>query len=256
MIKKISLIIIVLVSTFISCSTNESKENLDKNVLSIKTLTNIHNSISQSFKNNPLKNKTFNKTNIIQKRSNDQPIGNEEEVNPEMLSIQDQFTDSVFDTNYNYVQSNGLENLFIQYGLNEEIINMADWALQNINDENLYENLQTTFSISNEQDAYFLFYYIELYKEFDINQSFLSGCARAVIGTILVTAVFAGVTVASGGFGAAAAGGFLISKGWSIYNVIAACSQVQEDYYVPLVRIPTQLDINDPFYLGATIPQL
>ncbi|MFD2724837.1 hypothetical protein [Hyunsoonleella rubra] len=252
--KKLSLFLMLTMLALVSnsCSKEESKENLGgESILNTTTLKIIHNSISQSFKNSSSTNKIHNKLDISQKSSYTQPFGNEEEVSLETLSFQDEYTISVFDTNYGYVQSNGLENLFAQYGLNEEIINMADWALDNINDENLYENLLMTFSIANEQDAHLLFYFVELYEEFDIDQSALSGCGRAIIGTILVTAVFAGVTAATGGFGGAAAAGFLVSKGWSIYNVIAACSsQVKVEYFVPTLD-EVVIDINDPFNLGS-----
>ena len=252
--KKTNLILILslLTFTFFNCSKEETKDSsINNNLLNNNDLIGIHNKIKQNFNNNSAKFKTLNKITNEQLSYNNP----NEQIGSQILSLEEQYTDNIFDTNYNYVLSNGLENLFQQYGLNSEIINIADWAMENINDDNLYNNLLTTFSINNEQEAYLLFYYIELYKEFNINQSSLSGCARAVIGTILVTAVFAGVTAASGGFGAAAAGGFLISKGWSIYNVIAACSaQVQlEYYYLPEIDHDLLIDINDPFNLNTPL---
>lgn len=101
-----------------------------------------------------------------------------------------------------------------------------------------------------------MFYYYELYNEFNINQVNINPCARAVIGTILVTAVFAGVTAATGGFGGAAATGFLISKGWSIYNVIAACSpekNPEEYYYLPEVDNEVIISVNDPLNLNTPL---
>jgi hypothetical protein len=49
-------------------------------------------------------------------------------------------------------------------------------------------------------------------------------CGRALVGTIVTTAIFAAVTAATGGAGLAAALGFFAAKSWNTYNIIAACS--------------------------------
>ena len=249
--KNLVLTLTLLVFTFISCSEDEHQNLTNNNLLSSDHLVSIHHSIRQSFSDYHPKLEAFNKTT----RSQNQSYTGPDEQGAEgthMLSFQDRFTDNAFETNYNYALSNGIENLFVQYGLDPEIVTIVDWAMENINDENLYANLQTTFSITNEQDAYLIFYYIELYEAFDMDPA-LSGCARAVIGTILTTAVFAGVTFFTGGFGGAAAAGFLISKGWSIYNVVEACSEqatVKLEYFVPEFEA-VSIDINDPFNLNT-----
>ena len=157
---------------------------------------------------------------------------------------------------------NGVENLFSEYGLNLNIINTLEWAMEHIDDKDLYYKLISNFSIDNEQDANLLFYYIEIYKQFNLNNTLFGksvyskgdGCGRAVVGTLVATAILAGVAIYSGGIGLPAAVGFLAGKGWATFNIIAACRQTEvlqewietpflENDLVPIKEID---DINIP----------
>lgn len=161
------------------------------------------------------------------------PSGTFSKVTSEEDEMQ-QIFDEKFDAHFEYAQNNGLEALFETQNLNTSWPSVIDWALDNLETEGFYEEVLTRADIQNEDEADLFFAYLETYLEYErmINDpanknsqyaAKLSGCGRAVVGTILATAVFAGVTAATGGFGTAAAVGFLITKSWGTYNVIAAC---------------------------------
>ncbi|GAA4936149.1 hypothetical protein GCM10023314_05620 [Algibacter agarivorans] len=248
---KLFFTLFLIAFTIISCSNDESQsENEEVNATD---LANTHNQIKQKFDD------FYLSTVIQQKSSNSKQEQNEIE----------EYVDKVFDANYKYTLENGLEGLFSEYGLNPELINVVEWAMENINDEDLYSKLSSEFTITNQQDVNLIFYYIEIYKKFESNKLSLkgkfskyskvsSGCGRAVVGTILVTAVFIGVTAATGGFGGAGAAGFLVSKGWSIYNVIAACSDravLQERAPVPFLD-EEAITIKDLNEIDIVLPTL
>lgn len=125
--------------------------------------------------------------------------------------------------------------MFEANGLDSSLPSTIDWALNNIDNENFYEELLQREEIQSVEQAELIFSYLQTFIEYSnlsanaksaySKAARESGCGRAVVGTILTTAIFAGVTAATGGFGTAAAVGFLVAKGWNTYNVIAACSE-------------------------------
>lgn len=146
-------------------------------------------------------------------------------------------TKQIFDKNFienlKYVNENGLDKLFQSENINVKWIDAVEYIYINENSGTLYQDLLKMNIIETEEEAQLFFSYYEIYRELIANVSeegymemgLPPGCGRAVAGTILATAVFAGVTAATGGFGTAAAVGFLVSKSWATYNVISACSQ-------------------------------
>lgn len=51
----------------------------------------------------------------------------------------------------------------------------------------------------------------------------MSPCNDAVLNTLMVTAIFTGVVIATGGVGLPAAVGFLASKAWSMRGIYNNC---------------------------------
>ena len=198
-------------------SCNQYREIQDETeFLNAENLRSIHLKIKNDFKQSKNPSGTFSKV-----------TSEEDEVQ--------QIFDENFDAHFEYAQTNGLEALFETQNLNTTWPSVIDWALDNLETEGFYDEVLTRANIQNEDEADLFFAYLETYLEYErmINDpanknnqyAKLSGCGRAVVGTILMTAVFAGVTAATGGFGTAAAVGFLISKSWGTYNVIAACGK-------------------------------
>ncbi|MRN03286.1 hypothetical protein D1001_08305 [Riemerella anatipestifer] len=216
--KKTLSTLLVITLSFTSCSrndnfeTSESKINLKKTNLDLQS---IHSSIKGEFslKKHFEKNTSFHQnTDEIEKK---------------------------FNENLQYAYSNGVEGLFEKNNLNVEWISAVEYVISNMENTDVYDNIEEMNIIHNENEARLFFAFVETYVEYEkiksgvsrrknnsiyYEQGLPSGCGRAVVGSILTTAVFAGVTAASGGFGAAAAIGFLASKSWATYNIISACS--------------------------------
>ncbi|MDX8552472.1 hypothetical protein MK851_02390 [Tenacibaculum sp. 1B UA] len=252
------LILFLMLSTIISCTEEKPILKEAESVMNSDRLKNIHQGIKQKFDDLSINKKySFGYRDEIE-------VGPEEEIYVKE-QIMKEYVDDVYDVNYKYVLENDVEKLFLQYGLNPELISMAEWAIENINDVDLYSKLYSRFSIENRQDADVLFYYVEVYKYLVLNNQLVSskllqargsGCGRAVVGTLVVTAIFAGVTIATGGASLPAAIGFFAAKGWSTYNIIAACSEVRvhETIEVPFLQkekleIKFPDDINIPLLL-------
>lgn len=198
-------------TVFASCSQYETDE-IEQENLSLDQLKNIHLDI---------KNRYQSESSLIQKTSSDDELS--------------EIFNSKFEENLEVAQNQGVEYLFESNGLESSLPSTIDWALNNIDNENFYEELLQREEIQSVEQAELIFSYLQTFIEYNnfsanaksaYSKGFRgSGCGRAVVGTILTTAIFAGVTVATGGFGTAAAVGFLLAKGWNTYNVIAACSE-------------------------------
>lgn len=208
-------IVLLTVFTFTSCSRNDTMEYFDTNFKNSKLdLKAKHLEIKQSFED---------KNRLVLFGEN---------TNNEMQQI----FDKNFIENLKYVNENGLDKLFQSENINVKWIDAVEYIYTNENSGTLYQDLLKMNIIETEEEVQLFFSYYEIYREC---QSLIANvseegymemglpprCGRAVAGTILATAVFAGVTAATGGFGTAAAVGFLVSKSWATYNVISACSQ-------------------------------
>lgn len=207
--SNLSIFLAMLVLCF-SCTQYETLDSSNEE-LSVEMLRSIHNDIEHKFESGG----TFGFKSSL----NDQ--------------VQEIFNFE-FDKNLEIAQNKGLEFLFDSNGIDTSLPNTIDWAINNLSNENFYEDLLEVEEVESIETAELIFTYLHTFIEYSeitnssksaLNLVARGACGRAVVGTILATAIFAGVTAATGGFGTAAAVGFLITKGWSTYNVIAACKK-------------------------------
>lgn len=196
---------------FVSCNQYDSMENSSEN-LSIDELKNIHSEIKNQFSANSLSKA---------KNSNDQ-------------EFIDAFL-SEYNNNLQLAQNEGVEALFASQGLDTSLPSTVSWALNNLDSENFYEELLEREEITSSRDAQLLFSYILTAIDVQNDMNNLANkpsfylkrvdCAWAVASTIVATAIFAGVVIASGGVGLAAAVGFFAGKTWATIGIARACNK-------------------------------
>jgi hypothetical protein len=149
------------------------------------------------------------------------------------LSI-DNDAEQIYLENVDYFNKYGLEELFLKYNLDAEILLELDYYEKNEGNENVYQELLNNFDVDNEVEASVLFTIIELKKliERELEKSFdntLSksqrkriswGCALAIAGVVGVS-VFAIISGPITGGGSLIA--FLGSKALATAALIEAC---------------------------------
>ncbi len=117
--KKIKLFsrFLLIIFTIVSCSSEDSSieetvTNIEETVTNSVDLINIHSQIKQKFDSFSLTSKA--QKNVYSK-------GEQNELK--------EYIDKVYNANYEFAMTNGVESLFSEYGLNPDLINVAEWAI-------------------------------------------------------------------------------------------------------------------------------
>lgn len=161
-------------------------------------------------------------------------------LNREGGSVEDYFTQEELDSYWRefmepfpealrYAQENGAERLLIEYGYNPEIITISESLRDVFQTERFYEEL-AKYKL-NEKDSQDVIIYLEFDKHLEdlyFSEGVArasSGCGRAIVSSLLVTAGAAVATIAAGptGVGALTLGFWCVTKAWATYNLIQSC---------------------------------
>lgn len=119
------------------------------------------------------------------------------------------------------------KELYQKVNIPLEFADLANWSFSNEDNSNFYEELQEKYQFKNEREVETFFNYLELYKvaakKYDLRKGSLTSCQEAALNAVVVTVIFTGVSIGSGGVGLPAALGFVASKTWALRNLIKNC---------------------------------
>ncbi|MDM1060899.1 hypothetical protein [Myroides odoratimimus] len=218
---------LIFSSSIVSCTTSDDLQTKEYNKkMNVNDIKSIHEKIKNEV--NGIFDDIKNSDNTLVTTFN--------RSNKSIEELEDNFKVN-FEEDLEYNQTYGDKALFKKYNLNIDILNAFKWLKLNELKENnlIYENLLDKFEL-NENEIYYLFVYLELYKNLNKNENYklnssfdfeyslrTTPCEDAVLNTLMVTAIFTGVVIFSGGAGLPAAVGFLAGKAWSMRGLYKNC---------------------------------
>lgn len=218
---------LIFSSSIVSCTTSDDLQTKEYNKkMNVNDIKSIHEKIKNEVNGifDDIKNSDNTLVTIFNRS------------NKSIEELEDNFKVN-FEEDLEYNQTYGDKALFKKYNLNIDILNAFKWLKLNELKENnlIYENLLDKFEL-NENEIYYLFVYLELYKNLNKNENYklnssfdfeyslrTTPCEDAVLNTLMVTAIFTGVVIFSGGAGLPAAVGFLAGKAWSMRGLYKNC---------------------------------
>lgn len=211
--------LLVFISSTISCTTSDEHQTMEQRKieyakkLSVDDLKNMHQDIKKQV------SKSFE---IVK--------NNEYSKDKSTFELETNF-EANFENDLQYNQVYGHAALFKKYNLNIDILNAFNWLQLNksVNLDIQYTHILNTFNL-NENEINYLFIYHEVTEYLNsnlvdnLNRKHLSNaCRDAVLNTVMVTVIFTGVVIFSGGVGLPAAVGFFASKAWSMRGLYKNC---------------------------------
>jgi len=202
---------LILFITLFSCNYDSSFVEVDQ--LTSKDIETLHNEVKKNVSIYDYSN-SLNSNNDFQIES----------VVAEGFDTVQLF--NTFLVDWDFVQNNSLEELYVRRGLNPKIVEAAQYYLDNIaNSVNIYEDLIDNFISLSEEDFKKVFYivaianYLEYLRSMKGEIQFRSwGCALSVAATVLHTLSAVTITTPAG------LGFWLAGKALATAGVIGSCT--------------------------------
>ena len=141
------------------------------------------------------------------------------------------FAEQMYLSNVEYVNQYGLESLFQFHNIDVRLLDVFEYFIENEHSPDIYSSLAQNYIFSNLDEVRLLFIMAESYKiifnKFNVNNPLNGYYSKIDIDCLGAIAITLGITIMTGA--TAMSGGialvwFLVSKGWSYYNIYNACS--------------------------------